>query len=74
VSAAALAAGLDLFGEGSGFLTILIVICVVGPLLLWFARRAVGNQTIKDLLGISAVFLVLTVVAIAMMVVEHAGG
>jgi len=68
------AAGIELFGAGSSFVTVVIVVCVIGPVVLWLARRRAGSQPIKDLLGISAAFLVLLLVTVAMIVVEHAGG
>jgi hypothetical protein len=68
------AAGLDLFGAGSSFVTVLVIVSVVGPVALLLIRRGVPNQGIKDLMGISATFLVLLFVTLLMMVFEHAGG
>jgi uncharacterized Tic20 family protein len=74
MTAGPLAAGLDIFGEGSSFVTIVLVICVIGPVALWFLRRALQSQRLKDLVGVSMTFMVLLFVAMLMMVFEHSGG
>jgi len=76
MTAAVLAAvgALDLFGEDSAFVTVLLIVTVIGTILLWLVRKGIGHQGIKDFLGISSAFLALVFVAVLMMVVEHAGG
>ena len=74
MSAVLAASPLALFGDGSEFVTILLIAGVVVPIVLWVARGRLQSSGLRDLLGITAAFFVLLFVTMLMMVVEHAGG